>query len=184
MGVMQAIETPSGHTPEGGVLVGSEGARRRLVVFEDPQCPYCREFEDVSGDLLRREVAAGAVAVEYRIRSFLGDESVRAANALAVAAQAGGFDELRREIFANQPPEHSGGFTTEDLLELGRRAGLTGPEFVAAVTQGRYESWVRETEEVFEGQDPHGTPAAVLDGQPVDPETLYDADALGALIRG
>src|ERR1700756_5552506 len=120
-GRMEAIEVPSGHTPDGGVLVGSRGARRRLVVFEDPQCPYCREFEDVSGDRLRREVAAGAVAVEYRIRSFLGDESVRAANALAAAAEAGRFDELRREIFVNQPPEHSGGFTTEDLLDLGRR---------------------------------------------------------------
>ncbi len=183
MSVMQAIEGPSGHTPEGGVLVGSEGARRRLVLFEDPQCPYCREFEDVSGDLLRREVAAGAVAVEYRIRSFLGDESVRAANALAAAAEAGGFDELRREIFANQPPERSGGFTTEDLLALGRRAGLAGSAFVTAVKQGRYENWVREIDEIFEGQDPHGTPAAVLDGRPVASEILYDPDALGALIR-
>src|ERR1700733_15244065 len=124
MSVMEVTEVPSGHTPEGGVLVGSEGARRRLVVFEDPQCPYCREFEAVSGDLLRREVAAGAVAVEYRIRSFLGDESVRAANALAVAAGAGRFDALRRELFAEQPPEHSGGFTTQDLLDLGSRVGL------------------------------------------------------------
>jgi len=182
--MMQAIEAPSGHTPEGGVLVGSEGARRRLVLFEDPQCPYCREFEDVSGDRLRREFAAGAVAVEYRIRSFLGDESVRAANALAAAAEAGGFDELRREIFANQPPERSGGFTTEDLLALGRRAGLAGTDFVTAVKQGRYENWVREIDEIFEGQDPHGTPAAVLDGVPVASETLYDPDALGALVRG
>jgi protein-disulfide isomerase len=184
MGVMEAIEVPSGRTAEGGVLVGSAGARRRLVVFEDPQCPYCREFESVSGDLLRREVAAGAVAVEYRMRSFLGEESVRAANALAAAAQADKFDELRREMFVNQPPEHSGGFATEDLLELGRRAGLTDPGFVTAVTEGRYQSWVRETERVFEGQHPDGTPSAVLDGQTVDPETLYDADALGALIRG
>jgi protein-disulfide isomerase len=180
---MDALEVPSGHTPEGGVLVGSDGARRRMVVFEDPQCPYCREFEDVSGDLLRREVAAGAVAVEYRMRSFLGAESVRAANALAAAAEAGRFDELRREVFAHQPPERSGGFTTEDLLALGRRAGLTGGDFVAAVSQERYEGWVRETEEVFASQDPDGTPAAVLDGQPVDGETLYDPDALGALIR-
>jgi hypothetical protein len=45
---MEAIEFPAGHTPEGGVLVGSEGARRRLVVLEDPQCPDCREFEAVS----------------------------------------------------------------------------------------------------------------------------------------
>jgi Thioredoxin len=180
---MDGIAAPSGHTKEGGVLVGSSGARRRLVVFEDPQCPYCREFEEVSGDLLRREVAAGAVAVEYRIRSFLGEESVRAANALALAAEAGKFDELRREIFANQPPEHSGGFTTEDLLDLGRRVGLTSDDYVAGVKEGRYETWVREIEEAFEEQDPNGTPFALLDGRPIDSESLYHPDALGALVR-
>ena len=174
---------PPGHTSEGGVLVGSERARRRLVVFEDPQCPYCREFEERSGDLLRREVAAGAVAVEYRIRSFLGDESVRAANALALAAGAGRFDELRREMFANQPPEQSGGYTTEDLLDLGGRVGLTSADYVAGVREGRYETWVREVDEVFEEQDPRGTPFALLDGRPIDSESLYDPDALGALIR-
>jgi hypothetical protein len=183
MGVMDATGAPPGHTPEGGVLVGSEGARRRLVVFEDLQCPYCREFEARSGDLLGREIAAGAVAVEYRIRSFLGDESVRAANAPAVAAGAGRFDELRREMFANQPAEHSGGFTSEDLLDLGGRAGLTSADYVAGVQEGRYESWVREIDEVFQRQDPNGTPFALLDGRPIDSETLYNPDDLGALIR-
>jgi thioredoxin family protein len=180
---MKAIETPPGHTPEGGVLVGSENARRRLVVFEDPQCPYCRKFEDVSGDLLRREIAAGTVGVEYRIRSFLGIESVRAANALAVAAGAGRFDELRREIFANQPPEHSGGFSTEDLLDLGSRVGLTTPGYASAVQEGRYERWVREIDDVFEEQDSGGTPFGMLDSRPVDSDTLYDPERLGALIR-
>jgi hypothetical protein len=183
MGVMEPTGVPPGHTPGGGVLVGSEGARRRLVVFEDPQCPYCREFEERSGDLLRREVAAGAVAVEYRIRSFLGDESVRAANALAVAAGAGRFDQLRREMFANQPAEHSGGFTTEDLLGLGSRVGLTSADYVAGVREGRYESWVRGIDGAFEEEDPNGTPFAVLDGRPVDSESLYSPEALGALIR-
>ncbi|HEX4282515.1 MAG TPA: thioredoxin domain-containing protein [Solirubrobacteraceae bacterium] len=180
---MEATGMPPGHTLEGGVLVGSDRARRRLVVFEDPQCPYCREFEERSGDLLRREVAAGAVAVEYRIRSFLGDESVRAANALALAAGAGRFDELRREMFANQPPEQSGGYTTGDLLELGGRVGLTSPDYVAGVREGRYETWVREVDGVFEEQDPRGTPFALLDGRPIESESLYDPDALGALIR-
>jgi Thioredoxin len=183
MVIMEATGAPPGHTPEGGVVLGSEGARRRLVVFEDPQCPYCREFEDRSGDLLRREVAAGAVAVEYRIRSFLGNESVRAANALAVAAGDGRFDELRREMFVNQPPEHSGGFTSEDLLDLGTRVGLTSADYVVGVREGRYESWVREIDKVFEQQDPKGTPFAVLDGRPIESESLYDPDALGALIR-
>jgi predicted DsbA family dithiol-disulfide isomerase len=180
---METTEVPPGHTPDGGVLVGSQGARRRLVVFEDPQCPYCREFEDASGDLLRREVAAGAVAVEYRIRSFLGDESVRAANALAAAAGAGKFDELRRELFAEQPPEHTGGFSTEVLVELGSRVGLTSAEYVAAVSESRYERWVREIDEAFQEQDSRGTPFALLDGEPVGSETLYDPEQLGSLIR-
>lgn len=183
---MDTTSAPPGHTRDGGVLVGSDGARRRLVVFEDPQCPYCREFEQASGDLLRREIAAGAVAVEFRIRSFLGDESVRAANALAVAAGGGAdrFDELRRAMFANQPPEHSGGFTPLDLLELGDRVGLTSPDFVAAVQEGRYEEWVREIDMIFEEQDAEGTPYALLDGRPIQSESLYNPDELGALIRG
>ena len=178
------VPTPSGHTPEGGVLVGSEGARRRLVVYEDLQCPYCREFEEASGDLLRREVAAGAVAVEYRIRSFLGPESVRAANALAAAAEAGHFDQLRRELFAAQPAENTGGYTTDELLERGRRAGLTGHEYATAVREGRYEQWVLRHERSFREQDPMGTPAALLDGTILDSQTLLDPDALGAAIRG
>ena len=151
--------------------------------LEDPQCPYCRKFEETSGDLLRREIAAGAVAVEFRIRSFLGVESVRAANALAVAAGIASFDQLRREIFSNQPPEHSGGFAVQDLLALGAQVQLTGPEYVAAVQAGRYEDWVREIDEVFEEQDPGGTPFGMLAGQPIESEALYDPDRLGHLIR-
>lgn len=178
------VPVPAGHTAEGGVLVGSDGARRRLVVFEDPQCPWCRQFEEATGDLLRREVAAGAVAVEYRMRCFLGPESVRAGNALALAAEAGRFDQLRREVFAAQPPEHSGGFTAEDLVGLGRRVDLDDRHYGSGVREGRYEAWVVAVDRAFQEQDPDGTPAALLDGERVDPAALYDARALGDLLRG
>lgn len=154
-----------------------------MVLFEDPQCPYCRRFEGVSGDLLRREVAAGAVAIEYRMRCFLGIESVRADNALAIAVELGQFDQLRQQVFARQPPEHSGGFTSSDLIDLGRRAGLTGPDYERDVREERYGLWVIEAERAFAEQDPQGTPAALLDGQPVEPAVLNDPEALGALIR-
>jgi len=39
-------------------------------------------------------------------------------------------------------------------------------------------------EELYQQDDPTGTPAAFLDGQPVNAEALYDPEALGALIRG
>lgn len=155
-----------------------------MVLYEDPQCPYCRRFERRCGDMLRREVAAGAVAIEYRMRCFLGPESVRADNALALAAEEQRFDQLRMELFANQPPEQTGGFTTEDLLELGRRAGLTSDSYVSGVKEGRYQRWVEQAEERFASEDPGGTPFALIDGKPVGNEPIYDPEALGSLIRG
>jgi protein-disulfide isomerase len=154
------------------------------VVFEDPRCPDCGRFEEVSGDLLRREVAAGAVAVEYRIRCFLGPESVRAANALALAAEVGRFDELRREMFAVQLPQTSARCIADDLIALGRRAGLHDPEYATAIREGRYEQWARDRETVFKDQDPQGTPAAFLDGQPLAAGVLYDPQTLGEVVRG
>ena len=68
--------TPSGHTPEGESSCNA-GASRAMVLFEDPQCPYCRQFEELNGPLIAAAVGAGELAVEYRMRCFLGPESVR-----------------------------------------------------------------------------------------------------------
>ncbi len=166
------------------MLLGRDGAGRRLVLFEDPQCPYCRQFEEVCGGVLDQARQAGTCTVEYRMRCFLGVESVRADNALALAAEEGRFDELRTEMFASQPPEGSGGFTTADLLALGQAVGLTSPQYVSGVEQGRYKAWVLQREEAYQAEDPVGTPAAWLDGRQIDPRTLGDPEALGALLHG
>ena len=162
--------------------MGRDGAELRMVLFEDPQCPYCRQFEEVSGGLLRSAREGGTLAVEYRMRCFLGVESVRADNALALAAEEERFDELRTELFVAQPPEGTGGFTTSDLVALGRRVGLTSPGFVSGVQDGRYVSWVLRREETFGKEDPQGTPAAWLDDRPVDAGVLFDPDALAVLL--
>src|ERR1700693_3154919 len=178
------VVTPSGHTPEGGVLVGNANASKGMILFEDPQCPYCRQFEELNGPVIKTALDAGELAVEYRMRCFLGPESVRADNALALAAEAGLFDELRHALFAAQPPEGTGGFTTEDLLRLGAQVGLTGQDFASGVRQARYETWVLRREEVYRAQDPQGTPAASLDGRSIDPRLLFDQQKFERRLRG
>jgi hypothetical protein len=130
------VATPSGHTPEGGVLVGNANARHEMILYEDPQCPFCRQFEELNGPVLTAAVSAGSLAVEYRMRCFLGAESVRADNALALAAEA-----------------------------------------------GRYEKWVLGRETLYQAQDPQGTPAAWLDGDPLDSEVLFDTGLLERRLR-
>lgn len=173
---------PRGHTPEGGVLVGSAGARRRAVVYEDPQCPACRGFEDVSGDLVRREVAAGAVVVEYRMMTFIGPGSLLANNALALAAERGDFDALRQRLFAVQLEEGTQ-ITVEAILGTARDAGIIDADFERGLRDGRHEAWVLAVAEEFSGQNQVGTPAMVLDSEPVQTAVLFDPDALGRLIR-
>lgn len=71
-----SMAMPSNHTSGGGVLMGRDDAMHQMVVFEDPQCPYCRQFEEACGDVLRSGWEAGTLAVEFRMRCFLGVESV------------------------------------------------------------------------------------------------------------
>ncbi len=174
--------TPSGHTPEGGVLVGDPSASNSMVLFEDPQCPYCRQFEQVNGPLIAAALRTDELVVEYRMRCFLGPESVRADNALALAGEAGRFSVLRRALFAAQPPERNGGFTTEDLLRLGTQVGLTDSDFASGVRGARYEKWVLRREALYQSQDPQGTPAAWLNGGPVDSRVLFDSSAFEHLL--
>jgi protein-disulfide isomerase len=154
-----------------------------MVLFEDPQCPYCRQFEELNGPLITTALEAGELTVKYRMRCFLGPESVRADNALALATEVGRFDELRRALFAAQPPEGSGGFTTDDLLRLGAHEGLTGSDFLSGVRTARYEKWVLRREAAYQAQDPQGTPAAWLNGAPLDARVLFDRPALERRIR-
>jgi protein-disulfide isomerase len=154
-----------------------------MVLFEDPQCPYCRAFEELNGPVVTAALRAGDLVVEYRMRCFLGPESVRADNALALAAEAGRFDELRQALFAAQPPEGTGGFTTEDLVRLGAGVGLTAPNFVSGVQTARYEKWVLSREEAYQAQDPQGTPAAWLNGHPLGPNVLFDVGAFERALR-
>ena len=146
-----------------------------MILFEDPQCPYCRQFEELNGVRIATAIDDGVMAVEYRMRCFLGPESVRADNALALAAEAGRFDELRKALFAAQPPEGTGGFTSGDLLRLAAAIGLVDSDFVSGVQGGRYEFWVLKREELYQSEDPQGTPAAWLDGEVLESEVLFDA---------
>jgi hypothetical protein len=163
--------------------VGNANATKILVVFEDPQCPYCRQFEGANGALITAAIKVGELAVEYRMRCFLGPESVRADNALALAAEVGRFDELRHELFSHQPDEGTGGFAVDELLGLGRQVKLTDQSFTSGVREARYEQWVLTREAQFAAEDPKGTPAAWLDGRPVNSGVLFSPPAFERLLR-
>jgi protein-disulfide isomerase len=168
------MAVPAGATAAGGILVGSPSAAIQLVAYEDPQCPICGQFEKINGATLEAAVSAGKVRVEYRMRSFLGPESARADNALAAAQDEGKFEDLREAMYANQPEEHTGGFTTADLVSLGRSVGLVDAAYVDAVKDMTYARWVAFVDVQASKDGDVGTPELVHAGQLLTQQQTFD----------
>jgi protein-disulfide isomerase len=175
---------PTGVTAAGGVVVGNPNAPHTVIAYEDPQCPICKEFEDTSAPALTAAVTAGAVKVEYRMRSFLGVESVRAVAALGAAQNEGKFNALRQELYANQPEERTGGYTVDDLLALGTKVGLTDQAYVTAVRNQTYAAWAKQVDDRASRDGNTGTPDLKLDGKEIDQNVLFDKAALAKLLAG
>lgn len=68
------------------------------------------------------------------------------------------------------------GFRADRRVDLGWRAGLTSPGFTSGVLDGCYDGWVTQVDQAFADDDPEGTPAAFVDGSPVERDLLYDPE--------
>jgi protein-disulfide isomerase len=173
---------PAGPTPqavsvETGVTVGRSDARVAVDLYEDAQCPACRQFEQEAGATIADLVEAGTVRVNYHIVSFLDRASStryssRAANALYCSADAGVFVRYHDLLYANQPPEGSAGLSDDQLLQLGRQAGATPDDFARCLREERYADFVNRITVQASRDGVIGTPTVLVDGKAVQPATL------------
>jgi len=89
--------------PDDSALDKSLGAADAPVLvaeFADFQCPYCKDFSDGPGQLLKEEyVDTGKVRFVFRHFAFLGDESTWAAEASDCADEQGRFWENHDRLF-------------------------------------------------------------------------------------
>ena len=177
------VPTPSGHTPEGGVLVGKTSARQGMVLFEDPQCPYCRQFEEINGALITAasgpvtspsNIACGASSAKSRCGPTTRSSSPQRPVVLTSSAT---------RSLPHSPPREPGVSRPRSFCVWAHGAGLTDAGFVSGVQSARYEKWVLRRETVFQAQDPQGTPAAWLNGHPIGSNVLFDRLAFESELR-
>ncbi|AHH95689.1 DsbA family protein [Kutzneria albida] len=173
---------------DGTVVAGSANARASIDVYEDFLCPYCRkDLEQRYGDQLTKALAAGQLRVTYHLLNLLDRESnpagysLRAANAALAAAKAGRFAAFHALLYREQPGEGQGGYTEDQLIDMGRRVGLTGDQFAAEVHGGTYAAKIRSvTDRARDATFFKGTPTVVMSTVPVD---IADPNWLARLTR-
>ena len=120
------IALPRGVSGNSGPIVVSKGPVT-LDLYEDFQCPSCRELQQTSGPTIDELEKTGKVTANYYMMSFLGPESVRAANAGGCAQDQGKFKPFYDYLYAHQPAERTGGYTTNDLIAAGQARKCESP---------------------------------------------------------
>ncbi|MFI5976114.1 DsbA family protein [Streptomyces sp. NPDC051452] len=172
---------PASASPTGdGIVVGAGPVQ--VDAFIDFLCPFCKQFEEKSGQLLDELVADKAISLVYHPMGFLDGLSTtryssRASAASGCASDGGQFMEYLHALFANQPPEGGPGLSDDELVELGRGVGLGDGSFAECVRQGVYLDWSFYVTAVAAQRGVGGTPTVAIQGVPVpaNPRTILTA---------
>lgn len=156
-----------------------------LDLYEDFQCPSCARFEGTQGQYLESLIADKKATVVFHTLSFIGTESIIAANAGACSADEGKFLALHKMLYQTQPQENSGAWTTEALIAAGGSVGIKSKAYKDCVTNGTYADWVTNVQASAAQADVNSTPTVFIKGKQLDRNAYYDpALFIAAVERG
>jgi len=156
-----------------------------IDVYEDFQCPVCARFEAINGITLDTAIKEKKAKVVYHVLSFLGTESILAANAAACASDEDKFLAFHKAFYANQPAENAGAITAEFLKTLGVSVGINTPKFAACVDNGGYADWVKNVADEGAKANVNSTPTIKVNGKELDRNSEYfNVEAFAKAIAG
>jgi protein-disulfide isomerase len=119
----------------------------------------------VEPELVERYVENGALRIEWRDFAYLGQESVKAAQAARVAQEQDRFWEYHDTLYENQGSINGGTFSDEKLIDLARELGLDVESFESRLASGRYEGIVQRDLQEAREAGIQGTPSFTINGQ-------------------
>ncbi|MCW2759352.1 MAG: oxidoreductase [Nocardioidaceae bacterium] len=157
--------TASGNT----LVLGKADAPVKVTVFEDFQCPFCKQFEAQSRDFLRTDAAEGKVQVTYTPINFLtnDDYSARALSAWAAVLEKGTPKQalsFHDKLFDSQPYEQSSDKPSEATFQGWAKDLGIGSSVRSAMT-GVNSSVITAVDAVAKTADVQQTPTVLVDGK-------------------
>ncbi|GAA2265228.1 hypothetical protein GCM10010149_01600 [Nonomuraea roseoviolacea subsp. roseoviolacea] len=170
--------------PDGSMVLADTGASAPVLdLYEDFDCPICKDLHTRVDATIRRLATEGKVKVVYHPVTIFQDEPMHS-NSVRAAAAARCVPEdnwlaFRDELYSMQPAPHgvASGFTLEELARAARQAGASVDQCVTSQTYA--EDHLKQSARIRL----EGTPTVVLDGQLLGDEA-FDPKALEAAITG
>ena len=182
--VSSAAKPVAASKADGYGIMFNPSAPVRVDFWEDFQCPNCRNFEAVNNAYINSLVEAGKIKAVYHPMSFIGPESIMAANAAACAADAGKFLAFHTALYANQSKtENSGLWNPQVLTVLGIGSGIKDKKFASCVKDSKYSSWVSLIEADATKVGVNSTPTVFVDGTLMPSENYLNLAKFTAFLQ-
>ncbi len=161
--------TPGAYPQADMNTMGDPNAPVKLEVWEDFQCPACKNFSsDTEPLLIENYVATGKVYYIFHHYPFIDDgaagkESDQAANASMCAAEQGQFWNYKALLFANWTGENIGSFTDRKLLAFAGSLGLDMGRFRGCFEANTYQAQIEQDYKDGLALGVHSTPSIFVD---------------------
>jgi protein-disulfide isomerase len=167
--------------PDGSMVLADRGGDAPVLdLYEDFDCPVCKELHTRVNATIERLAKEGKVKVVFHPVTVFEDEPMRSNSVRAAAAARCVPEEswlaFREELYAMQPSPHglASGFDVQELAKAARKVGADVDQCV--ISQSYADAHLQESAKA--GID--GTPTLLLDGEVLgneafDPATLERA---------
>ncbi|MFI7704820.1 DsbA family protein [Nonomuraea sp. NPDC049480] len=170
---------------DGSVVMAKAGVTAPVVdIYEDFQCPACKEAERVSGQTFKNLAAEGKAKVVYHPITIFSQEptksnSVRAGNAARCIADGKQWMAFHDLLFEHQPAETVTGFKPDELVKWGQQAGVTAPGFQQCVTSEKNaQAQLSYSKKIGDEQKLTHTPTVKLNGTEIDNAVVFSPSQL------
>jgi protein-disulfide isomerase len=165
-----ATSSPTATTSSSPVfnpVLGNSAAPVTIDLYEDFQCPICREWGQMVFPQLRDgAIAAGEAKLVFHGLSSLGSESEAAVRAAYAADQQGHFWDMWAALYAHQgTTENSGAFSDANLRAMAQGLGLDLARYDTDFASSAAQAVVSAGKADGKSHAITGTPTLVIAGQ-------------------
>lgn len=166
-------------------ILGPKNAKIKLIVYTDPECPYCKMYHNTLNDLVKAHKNAGDVAVVYRLFPLdrLHPKAPKESEAFECAREVGGTDAFWKyadALFAATPSNNQ--LDLAKLYEFANQINLDPKLFKTCLDSGKYASKVAASADSGYRAGGVGTPYTIIliNGEFI-PLVDNNGDGIGAI---
>jgi protein-disulfide isomerase len=118
--------------PQRGDTLGKSSAPAVLTIYEDPQCPFCRQWDiDTLPTVVSQYVRTGRLQLRYRGIPIISENSLAGLAAIYAAGLQNKLWNMAVALYERQGEEGSGWITVPVIRDAAREIGANATKLLA-----------------------------------------------------